>query len=238
MTTAHPVPSVTRQPVRRTPAERTRAHRGRYASAHRAVGSVRSPGAEPGRSDLRRTGCHHTRCGRTRGPRQLEVTGASGTRPGIYAHAYISVAFAGAHPDDPPPHGAAGRGDRRADVPRRRPVTGLRAGIRTDAAWRSWRLIAADWEQRLRGRRRRRRSTTVETHGQVGDTGAADRSHIGELADAVDFAIVGLGTCGSCTSFAIADAVAIEQRERPVIAVVTDEFATHGHNMAKPPRSR
>ena len=75
--------------------------------------------------------------------------------------------------------------------------------------------------------------STVETHGQVGDTGAADRSHIGELADAVDFAIVGLGTCGSCTSFAIADAVAIEQRERPVIAVVTDEFATHGHNMAK-----
>src|SRR6478609_817621 len=35
MTTAHPVPSVTRQPVRRTPAGRTRAHRGRYASAHR-----------------------------------------------------------------------------------------------------------------------------------------------------------------------------------------------------------
>jgi len=45
-------------------------------------------------------------------------------------------------------------------------------------------------------------------------------------------AIVGLGTCGSCTSFAIADAVAIEQRNRPVVAVVTEEFATHGRNMA------
>ena len=53
--------------------------------------------------------------------------------------------------------------------------------------------------------------TTVETHAQVGDTGAADRSHIADLADAVDFAIVGLGTCGSCTSFAIADAVTIER---------------------------
>ena len=112
------------------------------------------------------------------------------------------------------------------------PVNGLRAGIRTDAAWRSWRLLAADWERRLRADGAID-VTTVETHGQVGDSGAADRSHIGELGDAVDFAIVGLGTCGSCTSFAIADAVAIEARERPVIAVVTEEFATHGRNMAK-----
>ena len=112
-----------------------------------------------------------------------------------------------------------------------RPVRGLRAGIRTDAAWRSWRLIAADWEARLRSEGVAE-VVTVETRGQVGRTGAADRGHVGALADAVDFAIVGLGTCGSCTSFAIADAVALEQRERPVIAVVTDEFATHGRNMA------
>ena len=112
------------------------------------------------------------------------------------------------------------------------PVTGLRAGIRTDAAWRSWRLIASDWERRLRADGVAD-VTTVETHAQIGDTGATDRNHIDELAGAVDFAIVGLGTCGSCTSFAIADAVAIEQRGRPVIAVVTDEFATHGRNMAK-----
>jgi len=112
------------------------------------------------------------------------------------------------------------------------PMAGLRAGIRTDAAWRSWRLLAADWETRLRADGATA-VTTVETHGQVGVTGAADRSHIDDLAEAVDFAIVGLGTCGSCTSFAIADAVAIERRERPVIAVVTEEFATHGRNMAK-----
>jgi hypothetical protein len=113
-----------------------------------------------------------------------------------------------------------------------RPLAGLRAGIRTDAAWRSWRFIAADWEERLR-RDGVAEVATVETHGQVGRSGAEDRSHIGDLAGVVDFAIVGLGTCGSCTSFAIADAVALEQRERPVIAVVTDEFATHGRNMAQ-----
>jgi hypothetical protein len=112
------------------------------------------------------------------------------------------------------------------------PVAGRRAGIRTDAAWRSWRLIAADWDERLR-RDGATSVTGVETHGQVGAIGAADRSHIVQLADAVDFAIVGLGTCGSCTSFAIADAVAIEARERPVVAVVTEEFATHGRTMAE-----
>jgi len=113
-----------------------------------------------------------------------------------------------------------------------RPAQGLKAGIRTDAAWRSWRLIAADWEARLRADGVAD-VATVETHGQVGATGKADRSHIDDLAGAVDFAIVGLGTCGSCTSFAIADAVTIERAERPVLAVVTDEFATHGHNMAR-----
>jgi len=111
------------------------------------------------------------------------------------------------------------------------PLRGLRAGIRTDRAWRSWRLIAADWGQRL-CRDGVADVAMVETHGQVGPTGAADRSHVNELAEAVDFAIVGLGTCGSCTSFVIADAVALEVRERPVIAVVTEEFATHGQNMA------
>src|SRR3954447_8258642 len=113
-----------------------------------------------------------------------------------------------------------------------RPVTGLRAGIRTDAAWRSWRFLAADWAERLRADGVAD-VATVETHAQVGDPGATDRSHIDDLAGAVDFAIVGLGTCGSCTSFAIADAVTIERAERPVVAVVTDEFATHGHTMAR-----
>jgi hypothetical protein len=112
------------------------------------------------------------------------------------------------------------------------PVAGLRAGIRTDAAWRSWRLIAADWEARLRADGVAD-VVTVETHAQIGRTGAQDRSHIDDLAGAVDFAIVGLGTCGSCTSFAVADAVTVERAERPVLAVVTEEFATHGHNMAR-----
>jgi hypothetical protein len=112
-----------------------------------------------------------------------------------------------------------------------RAVAGLRAGIRTDSAWRSWRLIAAVWGERLR--RDGAAIVTVETHGQVGQVGFDDRKHIDEMAGVVDFGIVGLGTCGSCTSYTILDAVTLERHERPVVAIVTEEFATHGRNMAK-----
>jgi hypothetical protein len=111
-----------------------------------------------------------------------------------------------------------------------RPLPGLRVGIRTDRAWRSWQLIADVWDGYLR--RDGADTLLVETKSQVGVAGADDRKHIAELADAVDGAIVGLGTCGSCTTFTIKDSVMIEQHEKPVVAIVTEEFETHGHNVA------
>lgn len=110
-------------------------------------------------------------------------------------------------------------------------IAGLRIGIRTDRAWRSWVHIGHAWADRLEADGAA--VMTVETGAMVGDAGAHDRKRIDDLAPQVDAAIVGLGTCGSCTSFTIADAVAIEEHHKPVIAVVTDEFATHGHNMAR-----
>ena len=111
-----------------------------------------------------------------------------------------------------------------------RPIAGVHVGIRTDGAWRSWRLIASVWDEYLR--RDGATTTLVETGGMVGQTGANDRKHIDELAAGVDCAIVGLGTCGSCTTFTIKDSVVVEQREKPVVAIVTEEFETHGHNVA------
>ncbi|MCU1456758.1 MAG: hypothetical protein JWL73_850 [Actinomycetia bacterium] len=110
------------------------------------------------------------------------------------------------------------------------PIEGRRVGFRTDSAWRSWSLIADVWNGYLQ--RDGATTDTYETHGMIGDTGATDRAQIDKLAETVDFAIVGLGTCGSCTSFTIADSVAFEDHEKPVIAIVTEEFATHGHNVA------
>ena len=111
-----------------------------------------------------------------------------------------------------------------------RPIAGVHVGIRTDKAWRSWRLIAQVWDEYLR--RDGAATTLVETGGMVGQTGANDRKHIDELADTVECAIVGLGTCGSCTTFTIKDSVVVEAKQKPVVAIVTEEFEVHGHNVA------
>jgi hypothetical protein len=111
-----------------------------------------------------------------------------------------------------------------------RPIAGVHVGIRTDGAWRSWRLIAGVWDEYLR--RDGATTSLVETGGMVGETGANDRKHIEELANTVECAIVGLGTCGSCTTFTIKDSVVIARKAKPVVAIVTEEFEVHGHNVA------
>ena len=93
-----------------------------------------------------------------------------------------------------------------------RPISGVHVGIRTDGAWRSWRLIASVWDEYLR--RDGATTSLVETGGMVGQTGANDRKHIEELANSVECAIVGLGTCGSCTTFTIKDSVVVEQKRQ------------------------
>jgi hypothetical protein len=111
-----------------------------------------------------------------------------------------------------------------------RPLPGLRVGLRTDRAWRSWQLIASIWSEYLR--RDGAVTVEVETGAQIGQPGTDDRKHIDELANAVDCAIVGLGTCGSCTTFTIKDSVAIEEHGKPVVAMVCEEFMVHGRNVA------
>ena len=111
-----------------------------------------------------------------------------------------------------------------------RPLAGLRVGLRTDRAWRSWQLISTLWDEWLR----RDGATTepVETGAQMGAHGAHDRKRIEELAGVVDCAIIGLGTCGSCTTYTIKDAVVVEDREKPVVAMICDEFLVHARNVA------
>ena len=112
-----------------------------------------------------------------------------------------------------------------------RPLAGLTIGLRTDRAWRSWQLIASIWEANLQ--RDGAQTLAVETGAQVGQPALDDRKQIEEFAGQVDAAIVGLGTCGSCTTFTIKDSVTVEAHEKPVVAVVSEEFAVHAHNVAR-----
>jgi hypothetical protein len=111
------------------------------------------------------------------------------------------------------------------------PLGGRRIGLRTDLAWRSWALIANEWEKRLRDEGAD--VLCVETGAQVGEHGRADRTTIDEWSEQVDGGLVGLGTCGSCTSFTVKDAVTLEQHAKASVAVVTEEFETHARNMAR-----
>src|ERR1700709_1182964 len=93
-----------------------------------------------------------------------------------------------------------------------RPSTGLTIGIRADRAWRSWQLISSIWSERLQGAGAA--TIEVETGAQMGPPGSDDRKEIEELANVSDAAIVGLGTCGSCTTFTIKDAVTFEDHSK------------------------
>jgi hypothetical protein len=111
-----------------------------------------------------------------------------------------------------------------------RAVAGLTIGIRADRAWRSWHLISGIWSEYLR--RDGAETIAVETGAQMGRPGSDDRKQIEELANITDCAIVGLGTCGSCTTFTIKDAVTVEDHSKPVVAIVCEEFVVHGRNVA------
>jgi hypothetical protein len=110
-------------------------------------------------------------------------------------------------------------------------VEGLSIVVREDRAWRSWQLIGEIWSEYLE--RDGATTVTVGTGAQVGQPGSDDRKIIDDLARTSDAAVVGLGTCGSCTTFTIKDAVAFEEHERPVVAVVCEEFLVHGQNVAR-----
>jgi hypothetical protein len=55
---------------------------------------------------------------------------------------------------------------------------------------------------------------------------------VAKWAAEVDCGVSGLGTCGSCKSNSVHDAVALEDAGKPAVVAVCDEFETHGRNMA------
>jgi hypothetical protein len=110
------------------------------------------------------------------------------------------------------------------------PARGLLVGLRTDMAWRSWVHIAQRWAEFLE--RDGAGTATIQSTAQSGQKGAIDRGIVEEWAGKVDCGILGLGTCGSCTSYSVLDAVSLEEHRKPSLVVVCSEFETHARNMA------
>jgi hypothetical protein len=111
-----------------------------------------------------------------------------------------------------------------------RPIAGLKVGLRHEGSWRSWMLIVDEWERFLR--RDGAEPVQLKAGGRVGAEGAETASAVAKWAAEVDCGVSGLGTCGSCTSNSVHDAVTLEDAGKPAVVAVCDEFETHGRNMA------
>lgn len=110
-------------------------------------------------------------------------------------------------------------------------LKGKRIVIRIDMLWRSWDWVSEVWAEALRAEGAE--VTFWRSCGRTGAEGeAADRDY-GALLASSDMAIVGLGNCGSCTSWTIADALRAAATGIPTIAVATAHFEGLAHNLAK-----
>ncbi|HEY8526844.1 MAG TPA: hypothetical protein VIL48_17870 [Acidimicrobiales bacterium] len=111
-----------------------------------------------------------------------------------------------------------------------RPIAGLRVGLRHEGSWRSWMLILDEWERFLR--RDGAIPVPLQAGGRVGAEGAETAAAVAAWAAEVDCGVSGLGTCGSCTSNSVRDAVTLEDAGKPAVVAVCEEFEAHGRNMA------
>ena len=120
------------------------------------------------------------------------------------------------------PTGATGTRERDPG-PDAGPLAGRTVGFRVDVLWTSWDVVVEEWTAALQESGVLVRTFRRE-QGRPGEAGAqADREYAAMITE-VDAAIVGLGNCGSCTSWTIKDAAEAARSGRPTIAVVTAQF--------------
>jgi hypothetical protein len=102
-------------------------------------------------------------------------------------------------------------------------LDGLRVGVRGDTLWRSWGWVSSEWMPEIERAGAELSTWQSETRGGV-EAERADKELQTFLED-LDVAVMGLGTCGSCTMWTMHDALAAADRGIPTVAVVTEHFA-------------
>jgi Fe-S cluster biogenesis protein NfuA len=110
-------------------------------------------------------------------------------------------------------------------------VAGRVVGFRVDILWRSWDWVSDEWQSRF-AEYGARVEQFRHVQGLAGPEGAEHHSSFARFIDGLDVAVVGLGNCGSCTSWTIKDAVAAADSGCATVAVVTAEFEGLGRALA------
>lgn len=110
-------------------------------------------------------------------------------------------------------------------------IKGKTVGLRRDRFWLSWDWITEEWEKLLTADG----ATTVIWRAPVGK-GDTEMKEGGEdyakFLASIDVAVSGLGNCGSCTLWAIHDAVGALDYGLPTVAVTTEHFEPLGRTLA------
>ena len=109
-------------------------------------------------------------------------------------------------------------------------LSGKRIGIRLDEFWQSWNWVADEWQSELKGCGAK--SVTWRAPVLKGESAAAGTEEYKKFLDSVDVAIVGLCNCGSCTLWAVHDALGALDRGCPTVLVATDHFARLARTLA------
>jgi hypothetical protein len=111
-------------------------------------------------------------------------------------------------------------------------LAGRSIGFRVDVLWPSWDWVVDEWTKELAAN-----GAAVHTFRRVqglsGDEGSeADVEYQQFLSD-ISVAIVGLGNCGSCTSWTVKDATQAANAGLPTVAVVTEQFTSLAGTLAR-----
>jgi hypothetical protein len=115
-------------------------------------------------------------------------------------------------------------------------LNGVVVAMCTDDLWPSYDWVAEEWTSLLEARGAKLvhwRASQAARHDAAGRHVPADFVPLTRVAPDVDFAIVGLGNCGSCTSRTIDDTVEVLGAGAGAVAVVTSEFAAFAKILAK-----
>lgn len=110
-------------------------------------------------------------------------------------------------------------------------LRGKRIGIRRDKFWLSWDWVTDEWAQLLA-------ADGAETVIWRAPVGKGDKEmteggeEYAEFLTSIDVAISGLANCGSCTLWAIHDAVGALDAGLPTVAVSTEHFEPLARTLA------
>lgn len=110
-------------------------------------------------------------------------------------------------------------------------VRDVAVGFRTEGNWQSWLRVLDRWSGALAADGARC-STHLGNGPRVGGGAAGTTAGVAGWAADLDVVFSGLGTCGSCTSYTVIDAITAAQAGARAVAVVTEEFAPHARSIA------